>query len=866
MNAGASAPRKWPGRQGDLLAGLRASLARGRSELRRDFLEDGHPHQTLVRQSELVDALLDEVFRATGLPAAGAALCAVGGYGRRQQFPWSDVDVLLLLPDETTAAHAAAEEFVSLLWDVGLEVGHSVRTVEECVAQARTDITVQTNLLESRLLAGSAGLYDRFREVFEDSLDPRAFCEGKLLERQQRHARFNEAAYSLEPNLKENPGGLRDLQVILWIARASGLGDSWRDLVRHGIVTVQEAARLTRHENALASLRMRLHWVAERREDRLLFDHQTKLARSLGLRDTAARRASEQLMQRFYRTTKSVLQLSEIVLANLRTRILPPPDTAPLVLDRRFEMRNQLLEIRRIDVYERSPHAILETFLVWQRHPEVRGLGARTLRALWHARHLVNAAFRRDPRNRALFMQILREPSGITHTLRRLNQHGLLGLYLPVFGRIVGRMQHDLFHVYTVDEHILMVVRNLRRFAVAEMAHEYPLCSRLMSAFERPEVLYVAGLFHDIAKGRGGDHSQLGRVDATRFCRSHGLSPEDTELAAWLVEHHLVMSATAQKKDLSDPDVIRAFAALVGDDRRLSALYMLTVADIRGTSPKVWNAWKAKLLDDLFHATRRALGGEPAPLEGSVADTKNKVLVRLRAYALPEGAEKALWARLDDGYFLRHEPGEIAWHTRLLNHRVDCERHVVKARLSPIGEGLQVLIYGPDRPNLFARICGFFERISFSIVEARIYTTRHGYALDTFQVMDPGETRSHYRDLMSYIEHELSEQLHADGPLEPPVTGRLSRQLRAFPLDPEVTIRPDERGRYHYLSMIAGDRPGLLSRVARTLAEHDISVVSAKINTLGARAEDMFLLDGKGLSDAREVIRLETELLARLAA
>ncbi len=853
-------------RHRDLLASLRARLTQGRAELQHAFLQQGHAHQLLARQTDLVDELLQAAYGATGLEAAGAALCAVGGYGRRQQFPSSDVDALGPLPDESPQAHAGAEELVSLLWDVGLEVGHSVRTVEECVSQARGDVTVQTNLLESRLVAGSGALYARLRTAFDAALDARAFCESKLLERQQRHTRFNDAAYSLEPNVKENPGGLRDLQVILWIARASGLGASWRDLVAHGIVTVHEAARLSRHENTLAALRIRLHWLARRREDRLLFDHQSRLARALGLHDTAARRASEQLMQRFYRTAKSVLQLSDIVLGNLRTRILPPPDSAPLPLDEHFEIRDQLLEIRDAGVYERSPTTILETFLVWQRHPEVRGLGARTLRALWHARRLVNAGFRRHPDHRALFMRILREPSGVTHTLRRLNQHGLLGLYLPVFGRIVGRMQHDLFHVYTVDEHILMVVRNLRRFAVAEMAHEYPLCSRLMSAFERPEVLYVAGLFHDIAKGRGGDHSRLGRVDAARFCRTHGLSEEDTELAGWLVEHHLVMSTTAQKKDLSDPDVIHAFAALVGDDRRLSALYMLTVADIRGTSPKVWNAWKAKLLEDLFHATRRALGGEPAPLEGSVADTREKVLAQLRAFALPEGAQEALWSRLDDSYFLRHEAGEIAWHTRLLNRRVNTTRPVVKARLSPIGEGLQVLIYAPDRSQLFARICGFFERIGFSIVEARIYTTRHGYALDTFQVMDPGDPGARYRDVMSYIEHELAAKLHQQGPLDPPVTGRLSRQLRAFPLDPEVTIRPDERGRLHYLSLIAGDQPGLLSRVARTLAEHGVSVVGAKINTLGARAEDMFLLEGKELSDPRAVIHLERELLARLAA
>jgi [protein-PII] uridylyltransferase len=864
MTAAATPPARASGRSVETLARWKGELKDGRERLRLQFLENGHAHAVLVRQRELTDRVLVEVWNALDMPA-DLALVAVGGYGRGLMFPYSDVDILVLMAAEPEAeAKPVIESFVGTLWDIGMDVGMSTRTVEECVAQARREVSVQTNLLEARLLCGDADSFRRFRGACAEGMDPRAFCEAKLLEQQQRHARFNDAAYSLEPNIKENPGGLRDLQVILWITRASGLGDSWRDLTQHGIITEQEAARLVRHERALQALRVRLHFLADRREDRLLFDHQGQLARELGLRDTPARRASEQLMQRYYRTAKAVLQLNAIVLANLRTRILPPPEAAPFDLTARFQIRNQLLEAKRADLYERQPHAILETFLLWQRHPEVKGLGAKTLRALWHGRRQVNAAFRHDPRNKALFMEILREPSGLTHALRRLNQHGLLGLYLPAFGRIVGRMQHDLFHVYTVDEHILMVVRNMRRFAIPEMAHEYPLCSRLMTGFERRELLFVAALFHDIAKGRGGDHSELGRLDAVRFCKAHGLSAEDTELVGWLVQYHLIMSSTAQKRDLSDPDVIREFAALVGDDRRLVALYLLTVADIRGTSPKVWNAWKGKLLEDLFRATRRYLGATPAPLEGSVQHTRDQVLVQLRAYALPEGVEQKLWNQLEDSYFLRHDAREIAWHTRLLNYRVDTSTPVVKARLSPIGEGLEVVIYCPDRDNLFAQICSFFEKISFSIVEARIHTTRHGYALDSFQVMDPSDTRSHYRDLISYIEHELGERLLHDRPLDPPSSGRLSRQLKAFPITPEVLIRPDERGSYYYLSLIAGDRPGLLSRVARTLAENGIGVQSAKINTLGSRAEDMFLLHGETLKDTRAVVKLEADLIRQL--
>ncbi|MBX9630144.1 MAG: [protein-PII] uridylyltransferase [Burkholderiales bacterium] len=853
-------------RPAEARARWKQELKDGRARLQQQFLERGHPHAVLVHQRELTDRVLADVWNTLAMPD-GLALIAVGGYGRGLMFPYSDVDILVLLPAaQAGEGNRQIEEFVGTLWDIGMEVGHSTRTIEECVDQLKQDVSVQTNLLEARLLRGDTELFERFREACANAMDDKAFCEAKLLEQQQRHQRFNDVAYSLEPNIKENPGGLRDLQVILWITRACGLGESWRDLTQHGIITEQEAARLARHEGTLQALRVRLHFMANRREDRLLFDHQSRLARDLGFVDTPARRASEQLMQRFYRTAKAVLQLSSIVLANLRTRILPPPETGTFELTSRFEVRNQLLEARRADLYERQPHAILETFLLWQRHPEVKGLGAKTLRALWHARRQINAAFRHDPRNRALFMEILREPAGLTHTLRRLNKHGLLGLYVPAFGRIVGRMQHDLFHVYTVDEHILMVVRNMRRFAIPEMAHEYPLCSRLMSGFDRREVLYLAALFHDIAKGRGGDHSELGKHDAIRFCKAHGLSAEDTELVGWLVQYHLTMSSTAQKRDLADPEVIRDFARLVGDDRRLVALYLLTVADIRGTSPKVWNAWKAKLLEDLFRATQRCLGGSPAPIEGSVQHTKNEVLAKLRAYALPEGVEMSLWSQLSDSYFLQHDAQEVAWHTRLLNYRVDTKVPVVKARLSPIGEGLQVMIYCPDRNNLFAQICSFFEKISFSIVEAKVHTTRHGWALDSFQVMDPSDTRSHYRDLISYIEHELAEKLTANAPLDAPARGRVSRQLKAFPITPEVVIRPDERGRFHYLSLIAGDRPGLLFRVARILAQYGISVQNAKINTLGARAEDTFLLSGEALQDQRKVVKLEADLIHELEA
>ena len=848
---------------GENVSDWRQSLAQGRAALKAAFGDKPDATKALQRQCTLVDEALRAIWTESG-QSDDVALIAVGGYGRGLLHPYSDVDVLILLPDEVEdSARASVEALVGMLWDIGLEIGHSVRTIDECMDEARRDVTVQTTLLEARLIAGNLKQYTRFASAIIEALDVTYFVEAKLLEQQQRHTRFNDTAYNLEPNVKESPGGLRDLQTILWISRAAGLGHSWQDLTRQKILTREEARQLKRHETTLAVLRIRLHYLTNRREDRLLFDFQSELARQYGLADTPARRASEQLMQQFYTTAKAVQLLNTIVLQNLRRRVFPASSAEPRDLNDRFRINAELLEASH-GLFQRQPAAILEAFLLLQDHPELKGFAVPTMRALWHARDHIDAAFRRSPENRALFMEILRRPTGITHALRRMNHYGVLGRYLPAFGRIVGRMQHDLFHVYTVDEHILMVVRNLRRFAVPEMAHEYPLCSRLIAEFERIEVLYLAGLFHDIAKGRGGDHSKLGMADAARFCHAHGLSKEDTELIIWLVEQHLMMSATAQKQDLSDADVIRAFADKVKSDRRLVALYLLTVADIRGTSPKVWNAWKGKLLEDLFRATRRLLNAGTIPAENTLQARQERALVKLRAYAIAEDAPRKLWDRLDDSYFLRHDEQDIVWHTRLLNYRVDTAVPIVKARLSPIGEGLQVMIYAPDERSLFARICGFFLIINFSIVEAKIYTTRHGYALDSFQVLDPARATSHYRDLISYIEHELETQLRAHGELPVPSKGRLSRQVKYVPMTPEVHIRPDEKGAFYYLNVVAGDRPGLLYRIARVLDNYDINLYTAKINTLGERAEDTFLVTGDALRDTKKVVRLETELVQAL--
>ena len=843
---------------------------------------------TLGRLAKLADKLLVQLWRNAGFED-GEALIAVGGYGRGELFPSSDVDVLVLLPDnviaeESPVLKAKLEAFIGSCWDSGLEIGSSVRTLKDCIDESEKDITVKTSLLESRLLAGSHDLYQQFQQSYQEAMDPHAFFVAKTLELNQRHNKFENTPYSLEPNCKESPGGLRDLQIILWVSRAAGLGHTWDDLAAKGLATALEVKQIKRNEAVLSLIRARLHLLAKRREDRLVFDLQHALADAFGYKAQSTpdgkhkQRASEVLMRQYYWAAKAVTQLNQILLLNIEAHLQAQRGDLRIEvrkLNEHFLEINGLLEVAQDDLYQKHPHAILETFLLFQQTRGVKGLSAKTLRALYNVRGVMDANFRRDPVNRATFLKILQEGEGITHALRLMNQTSVLGRYLWVFRNIVGQMQHDLFHVYTVDQHILMVLRNVRRFFIADHAHEYPFCSQLAAGWDKPFILYTAALFHDIAKGRGGDHSKLGVLEVKSFCRQHSIASEDSKLIAFLVGEHLTMSHVAQKEDLSDPDVIAAFAKRVGNERRLTALYLLTVADIRGTSPKVWNAWKGKLLEDLYKYTLRMLGGRAPDANAEIESRKREALVELARHSEPHDGQKALWDTLDVGYFMRHDASEIAWHARQLSRYVAKTeatpvsalngKCIVRARISPLGEGLQVLVYTEDQTDLFARICGYFDQAGFSILDAKIHTAKNGYALDTFQVVT-SLLPEHYRELMTMVESGLSLTINQKGTLPPPTKGRVSRRVKNFPIAPRITLHPDEKAQSWLLAISASDKIGLLYSVATVLAKHSISLKLARISTLGERVEDTFLIEGSALQHNREQIEIETELLQVLQA
>ncbi len=831
---------------------------------------------TLGALSKLADTTLKALWQQAGF-ASPFALLAVGGYGRDELFPYSDVDVLVLMPDGESpdgdaALKARIEGFIGSCWDTGLEIGSSVRTLAQCLHEAANDVTIQTSLLEGRLITGSAELFAEFHTQFFAAIDPHAFFVAKTLELRQRHSKFEDTPYALEPNCKESPGGLRDLQVILWVAKAAGYGSNWDELAKNGLATAFEVKQIKHNEALLRLIRARLHLIAKRREDRLVFDLQTSVAQAFGyLSDPSAVdaskpfriRPSEMLMRHYYWAAKAVTQLNQILLLNIEER-LNPSTHEPRPINARFSDKAGMVEVVSDDLYQREPHAILETFLVYQTTPGIKGFSARTLRALYNARTIMDGKFRADPVNRETFRKILMEHDGITHAMRLMNQTSVLGRYLWVFRKIVGQMQHDLFHVYTVDQHVLMVLRNVRRFFIVEHAHEYPFCSQLASGWDQPWVLYTAALFHDIAKGRGGDHSAMGATEVRRFCRQHGFAKEDAKLIEFIVREHLTMSHTAQKSDLSNPDVIAAFAKRVGNERNLTALYLLTVADIRGTSPKVWNAWKGKLLEDLYRMTLRVLGGRAPDPDAEVESSKREALILLALHAMPFEGHKKLWDTLDVGYFMRHDAADIAWHTRQLSRHVGSGKPIVRARHSPVGEGLQVVVYTPDQPDLFARICGYFDKGGFSILDARIHTANNGYALDTFQVVT-SSWAEHYQELISMVESELSRTIAQTTPLPPPSRGRVSRRVKSFPIAPRVTLRPDEKGQRWLLNISASDRVGLLYCVACVLARHKINLQLAKIATLGERVDDTFLIEGAELQHNRAQIAIETELMEALA-
>lgn len=838
------------GAQPDLIPALRDALQTASQELDKDFRDGRAAGELLRARATLVDDVLRHAWEALELPCEQVALIAVGGYGRGELHPHSDIDLLVLRGQVKETDSRRLEAFLTLLWDLGLQVGHSVRSVDECISQARGDVTVLTNLIEARLLHGEQRLLDAVAAGTQDSQmwPPEAFFQAKLSEQEARHAKFGDTEYSLEPNVKGSPGGLRDLQLIGWLAQRHFGWRSVAELTENQLLTEAEATTVIHGQEFLWRVRYALHMITGREEDRLLFDHQRELARIWGFVD-GDKLAVEQFMQLYYRWALALSQLNEVLMLSFDQAVLQAA-SADVVLDINnwFELRNGYITAKRDSVFEEYPGALLEVFLHAGNNPQATGIAADTIRLIREHRHLIDDNFRRDSQNKQLFLEVLRSNNRLTRQLRRMSRYGILGRYLPAYGQIVGQMQHDLFHSYTVDAHTLQVIENIRRFLKPENDERFPVTSRVARRLPKIELLYIAGLFHDIGKGRGGDHSELGAVDARVFCEEHGLGRRDSNLVEWLVRNHLFMSAVSQRKDISDPDVIQEFAEHVGDQNRLDYLFALTVADINGTNPKLWNAWRGSLLRQLYTESKRALrrGLEnPVDKQEWISETREAAAKILEYRGFTDDELSNLWQERGEDYFLREKAEDIAWHTEAIAGHQDRSQPLVLVRNSVesnVANTTQIFVYASFDIGAFSRTCSRLEQLDLSIHDARIYHGSDGMSLDTYYVLDSGgeavEDVERLRHITSFLSDKLATETASSN-----ITSRLTpRRVRSFRLETETSMRIDPVRGVSVLEVISLDRPGLLARIGEVFVDFGLICEAAKIQTLGERVEDVFFV------------------------
>ena len=858
----------------NLLSTLKETLQTGHEAIKQAFENGADTLAVVNTRADFIDQVLTHTFKTFFADnEQQLALVAVGGYGRSELHPASDIDLMLLLEEEPSdLTRQQIEQFLMILWDCKLEIGHSVRTIEECIEEATNDITVVTNLQEARLITGKQSMFSQMMEetAANKIWDSKSFFEAKLDEQTQRHRKFGDTAYNLEPNIKENPGGLRDLQMIGWVAKRHFGTRILRELVTHNFLTQAEFEALKECQTYLWKIRIHLHYMTGKHEDRLLFDFQKQLAAEFGYEDGENNLAIEQFMQRYYRTVLELERLNELLLQLFRQEILYGADTDNSTdINKRFHVVNGYIEARNDSVFTEHPSSLLEIFLIMELHPEIRGVQAQTIRLIREHKHLIDDKFRASQTAKQLFIDIITQSRGVTHELRRMNRYGILAAYIPAFAQIVGRMQYDLFHAYTVDQHTLYVVRNMRRLSVPNFAHEHPLASGIFHHLEKPELLYLAGLFHDIAKGRGGNHADLGAVDAEEFGLNHGLSPEDSEFIGWLVKKHLLMSMVAQRKDLSDPEVIYAFANEVGTISHLDNLYLLTMCDIRATNPKQWNSWKDNLLSELYHKTASALkAGLDNPVQRHMVSQENRTSASrmLAKQGIVTEVLTELWQAFSDDYFIYHSPDEISWHSQILLDDTQ-KTPKVNGRINQREEA-EIFIYSQETDNLFAKIVSTLEQLGLGIADAKINVTEDNYALNSFKVLEENGSSPTDEFRISEILDKLSTRLSDKNNDITPINRRASRAQKSFNVTTKIHFDQLVGSDLTLLKIIASDQPGLLARISQAFVECGIHIHHAKISTAGEKALDYFHITDKEhnpLLDDEPMEALKTALLSRLS-
>jgi [protein-PII] uridylyltransferase len=816
----------------------------------------------LAARSSLIDFVLQFFWQHHQLDQhKTATLVAVGGYGRAEMHPASDIDLLVLLSQELdTECQQDLSQFITLLWDIGLDIGHSVRTLAECVSEAKEDVTIITNLIESRFLIGQLNAYQQLKEMIspENIWNSQAFLKAKLDEQAQRYKKYGHTAYRVEPNLKEGPGGLRDIQTIIWVMQRHYGLSSLSELKTQGLLSQEEYEELNLSRDFLWEIRFVLHNLSQRKEERLLFQHQQQLAKAFGFDiEAAANRAVERFMMQYYRVITNLDRLNSLLLNLLKETILPSHDYYACIINHHYEERNGLINLREADLFTQQPYRLLEIFLILQTTPKAIGISSNTIRSIRHNLHRIDTDFRNNSQSQAIFISIMQQQKGVNLALRKMNQYGVLAAYIPAFQHIVGLMQFDLFHAFTVDEHTLYVIRNVRRYSTSEGQEELPFCSKIFNQLEKPELLYLAALFHDIAKGRGGDHAKLGALDAYQFCREHHLSKADAQIVSWLVEKHLFLSMIVQKKDISDPDVIAEFAKMFRSSVELDYLYLLTVADIRGTNLKLWTSWKASLLRQFYIATRQVLKSNDNTKKVQKVTLKKKkaaALLHLAQYGINQQECQQHWKNLDSGYFLKHSLETICWHTHSILSQQDYP--IVELRQSTKNSSV-LFIYQKGDLQLFVRIAATLEQLNINTVEAKIISSHNGFDLYTFHILNvenkPLSESQDKAQLIQSIRHNIQTEYIPDTS-----TRRMPRELQHLDVPTHIRFSQNIKKSWTVLEIETGDRPGLLSLLGKVLYQQGIQIHDAKISTLEEQAQDVFQITDGDNAPIKVVKQLET--------
>ncbi|MFD2165840.1 [protein-PII] uridylyltransferase [Thalassotalea euphylliae] len=815
----------------------------------------------LVRaRATFVDAVLEKLWVQHQLDEYQVSLIAVGGYGRGELHPHSDVDILLLTQKRVEKdLEEKIGAFITQLWDVKLDIGHSVRDIQECLKQAFSDVTIATNLMEMRLICGNQTLAEQLQPLLQEDVfwTSKKFFLAKVEEQEHRHNQYHGASYTLEPNLKANPGGLRDIQTIAWVAKRHFMATSLYELVEHGYLTANEYTELVECQDYLWRMRFALHHVAGRSENRLLFDYQADVAKMMGFGD-AGKAVVERMMKRFFRIIGRVAELNKMLLQHFEDEILSDDKPNQVIeINKDFYVVDGLIKVTSPRLFMR-PVKIMELFLIIAQHSEIKGLHSETLRLLRNIRRRLVGRLNDYAENRRTFIEIIKHPRGLGLAFSLMHRHSILASYLPEWRSIVGQMQFDLFHAYSVDEHSYRLIKNLYRFSQPEHDHEFPLCSKIVQRIRKPEVLYLAGIFHDIAKGRGGDHAELGAVDALNFAKAHNINDHDGRMISWLVKEHLTMSVTAQRKDISDEQVIKDFAEVVRDEAHLDYLYCLTVADMRATNESLWNSWKANLLQELYTATKRAFRHgleKPVDLRAKIRENQDEALQMLSELGISEEVIEPLWQEFKADYFLRYSPAQITWHTKhILNH--DRDNPLVLVSPKPYRGGTEVFVFTAERNNIFANTVSILGNRKLSIHDAKIITSKTGFTLNTFVVLDhhskPISDEFRMQEIATSLTSRLNQETLATIEVQP-----VSKRLKTFNLKTQVSFIQSDIKNTTMLEIITTDRPGLLASFAQVFSDLKLRIHTAKITTFGERAEDIFTIsnaENKALTDTEKEI------------